>query len=112
MNHIISKRETDDLLESLGALKLCDLQRGGVYGEDIDLAIKIVKEYRTLKLMKRPLLEWVKCKRKKGTEFLKLVYYCPDAGGNIEAGRFNMSKTEKPHQDWTIEEILNEIKNY
>ena len=110
MFHVISKRETDELLEDLGTLRLDDVSK--VYGDAIELMIKITKEYRALKYSKKPLFEWILCKRKNGTEFMKLVYYSNEAGGNIEAGRFNMSKSEQVNNDWTIEEIINEIKNY
>jgi|GEM_PF-2711005 hypothetical protein len=56
------------------------------------------------------IFEWVKCKRKNGTEFLKLFYYSPNADGYVEAGRFNMTKSEFVNNEWTLEEILRELK--
>ncbi|WP_341877613.1 hypothetical protein [Defluviitalea saccharophila] len=58
----------------------------------------------------KKIFEWVKCKRKNGTEFLKLVYYSPAVGGYVEAGRFNMSKQELVRNEWTLGEILRELQ--
>lgn len=80
--------------------------------EDIESAIKMLKDYKTIKskeLINKPVLEWVECKRKNGTKFLKLVYYSTYVDGYIEVGRFNMSKYEVPNNEWTIEEILSEL---
>lgn len=52
------------------------------------------------------IFEWVKCKRKNGTEFLKLIYYSPTVDGYVEVGRFNMSKQELVQNEWTLGEIL------
>ena len=95
-------------IESLEAIDLSE----STDKTDIQNAIKMLKDYRDIKsneLINKPVLEWVKCKRKNGTEFLKLVYYSTYADGCIEAGRFNMSKHEIPNSEWTLGEILNEL---
>lgn len=95
-------------IESLEAIELSE----STDKTDIENAIKMLKDYRDIKsneLINKPVLEWVKCKRKNGTEFLKLVYYSTYADGCIEAGRFNMSKHEIPNSEWTLGEILNEL---
>ena len=56
------------------------------------------------------LLKWIKCTRKNGTEFLKLIYYSPDAQGYIELGRFNMTKREMQNNDWSLPQILKELE--
>ena len=99
------------LIESLGAMKL-DKSINTVYGTDIDTIIKMLKDYRGIKnkeLINKPVLEWAKCKRANGSEFLKLVYYSTYADGYVELGRFNMSKHETPNNEWTLDEILNEL---
>ncbi|HEX7065882.1 MAG TPA: hypothetical protein VF199_12505 [Bacillales bacterium] len=53
--------------------------------------------------------EWIKCKRKNGPEFLKLVYYSPDANGYVEVGRFNISNSEFVQNDWDLDDIKREI---
>lgn len=59
--------------------------------------------------MNNGVFEWIKCKRKNGTEFLKLVYYSTDANAFVEVGRFNMSKSELVQNDWNLEDIKREI---
>ena len=99
------------LIESLGAMKL-DKSINTVYGTDIDTIIKMLKDYRGIKnkeLINKPVLEWAKYKRSNGNEFLKLIYYSTYADGYVELGRFNMSKCETPNNEWTLDEILNEL---
>lgn len=59
--------------------------------------------------MSSGVFEWVKCKRKNGTEFLKLVYYSENANGYVEVGRFNMSKSELIQNEWSLEDIKREL---
>ncbi len=54
--------------------------------------------------------KWHKCKRKNGTEFLKLIWYSNEADGWVEAGRFNMSKSEFVQNQWTLNEIYEELE--
>ena len=56
------------------------------------------------------IFKWHKCTRKNGTKFLKLIYYSPTVDGYVEVGRFNMSKSELPQNEWTLEEILKEVE--
>ena len=56
------------------------------------------------------IFKWVKCQRKNGTEFLKLIYWSNYANGEVEAGRFNMSKAEVTNDEWTLDEIFRELK--
>ena len=56
------------------------------------------------------IFKWHKCKRKNGTEFLKLIYYSPLFDGYVEAGRFNISKHEVIQNEWSIDEILRELE--
>lgn len=58
----------------------------------------------------QPTFDWVKCKRKNGTEFLKLIYYSPTVDGYVEAGRFNMSTSELVQNEWTLDEIKKEVE--
>ena len=109
MNKKITDRQLNELLEDLGTLRLDSVYK--FYGDSIELMIKVVRQYKALRYVRKPLLEWRKCKRQNGTEFLKLVYYCNDAGGYIEAGRFNMSKYEQVSRDWTLGEILQELED-
>lgn len=56
------------------------------------------------------IFKWIKCQRKNGTEFLKLIYWSNYANGYVEVGRFNMLKAEVANDEWTLGEILNELK--
>ena len=67
----------------------------------LELQLKAAKAVKNQEIFK-----WHKCTRKNGTEFLKLIYYSPDANGYVEAGRFNISKSET---EWSIDEILKEL---
>ena len=69
------------------------------------LAIKTL-----IKQLPNKTFEWQKCKRKNGTEFLKLIYYSPSVNGYIEVGRFNMSKQELVQNEWSLDEILRELQ--
>lgn len=55
--------------------------------------------------------KWIKCKRKNGVEFLKLIYYSNYCNGYVEAGRFNMSKQEVVQDNWNINEIFEELED-
>ena len=55
------------------------------------------------------IFEWKLAKRKNGSKFLKLIYYSNEAGGYVEAGRFNISNAELVNNDWSIEGVLREI---
>ena len=95
-------------IESLVAIELNE----STDKTDIENAIKMLKDYREIKnkeLINKPVLEWAKYKRSNGNEFLKLIYYSTYADGYIELGRFNMSKCETPNNEWTLDEILNEL---
>ena len=59
--------------------------------------------------MNAGVFEWVKCERKNRNEFLKLVYYSYESGGYVEAGRFNMSTSERVQNDWNLDQIKREI---
>ena len=55
--------------------------------------------------------KWQKCKRKNGSEFLKLIYYSQTVDGYVEVGRFNMSKQELVQNEWSLNEIYEVLKN-
>jgi hypothetical protein len=55
--------------------------------------------------------KWQKCKRKNGSEFLKLIYYSRTVDGYVEVGRFNMSKQELVQNEWSLNEIYEELSN-
>jgi len=55
--------------------------------------------------------KWQKCKRKNGTEFLKLIWYSNDADGWVEVGRFNMSKSEFVQNIWSLNDIYEDLKD-
>jgi len=55
--------------------------------------------------------KWQKCKRKNGSEFLKLIYYSRTVDGYVEVGRFNMSKQELVQNEWSLDEIYEVLKN-
>lgn len=76
--------------------------------EHYDLAISALEKQILNRHSK--LLKWIKCTRKNGTEFLKLIYYSPDAQGYIELGRFNMTKREMQNNDWSLPQILKELE--
>lgn len=72
--------------------------------------IHFLQEKRWSEMKERKTFEWVKCKRKNGKEFLKLIYYSPAVDGYIEAGRFNISTNETVQNEWTLDEIKKEVE--
>ena len=72
--------------------------------ETIDIIISAL-----IRQLPNKIFEWHKCKRKNGTEFLKLIYYSPSVNGYIEVGRFNMSKQELVQSEWSLDEIVREL---
>jgi len=75
----------------------------------LSLAIKELLHHRAYEIKNEKTFKWVKCKRKSGHEFLKLIYYRYESDGWIEAGRFNMTKAECVNNEWSIAEILQEL---
>lgn len=73
------------------------------------IKLKALTEYLVDELHKP--FKWQKCKRKNGTEFLKLITWDNDAGGYIEVGRFNMSKCEYIQNNWNLNDIYDELKD-
>lgn len=71
--------------------------------------LKEVQKHRVNEIKNKRIFKWVKCKRKNGNEFLKLIYFRYESDGWVEAGRFNMTKSECVNNEWTLDEILAEL---
>lgn len=76
----------------------------------LKLAIKELQHHRVYEIKNKKTFKWIKCKRRNGTEFLKLIYYRYDSDGWVEAGRFNMTKAEVVNNEWTLDELLEELE--
>ena len=97
---------------------------------DIEKAIEILQNYSpcsqenlyqahqiAIKALTKQLVDkhcesfkWHRCKRKNGTEFLKLIAYDNEVAGYIEVGRFNISKNEYIQNNWSMNDIYEELR--
>ena len=99
-----------DIQQAIKELKT--LQNDCIHEEGyqaLKLAIKELLHHRAYEVKNKKIFEWVKCERENGTEFLKLIYYRYESDGWVEAGRFNMTKVECVNNEWTLNEILQEL---
>jgi hypothetical protein len=99
-----------DIAQAIEELK--ELQKDCIHEEGyqaLRIAIKELLHHRVYEVKNKKIFEWIKCKRKNGTEFLKLIYYRYESDGYAEVGRFNMTKDEIINNEWSIDEILKEL---
>lgn len=93
----------EDLVRVLKSMGL-QIQKLQMDKRKLELQLKAAKAVKNQEIFK-----WHKCTRKNGTEFLKLIYYSPNADGYVEAGRFNMNNHELVQNEWSLNEILKEL---
>lgn len=100
-----------DIRQAIEELK--ELQEECIHEEGyqaLKIAIKELLHHRAYEAKNQKIFKWIKCKRKNGTEFLKLIYYRYESDGYIEVGRFNMTKSECVNSEWSLDEILEELE--
>jgi hypothetical protein len=54
--------------------------------------------------------DYVLCTRKNGTKFIKVVHYSCEFDGWIEIARINLSKHEWVQNNFSIEDVFEELK--
>lgn len=94
--------------------KLKELQDNCTHEEGyqaLNTAIRELLKHRANEIKNKKAFKWIKCKRKNGTEFLKLIYYSYEADGWVETGRFNMTKSEFVCNQWSLNEIFEELQD-
>ncbi len=102
-----------DIQQAIKELKeLQELQDECIHEEGyqaLKIAIKELLHHRAYEVKNQKNFKWIKCKKKNGAAFLKLIYYPYESDGYVEVGRFNMTKAECVNNDWSIDEILAEL---
>ena len=71
---------------------------------------KQLSSYKAKEIMNRKIFDFTIGKTRKGNKFIKIIYDSYELNGWVEVGRIKLSKNEWVWNNFTIEDVLEELK--
>ena len=71
---------------------------------------KELLKYKAKEVKNKKVLDFVLCVRKNGTRFIKIIFYSHYHDGWGEVARINLSKNEWVQDNFSVQEIFEELK--